>query len=112
MEKKRTNRIVAVTIARFATMYIEANTPEEAVKYAKRYCDEVDNDEFYDSTNEVHSWEPRTTTAEDSYADEIWVEDGRRMKYDDYIDALDMQDELEELEKLEEFNKRQQVINF
>jgi hypothetical protein len=30
MKKKRTDSIVAVTVAKYATMYIEADTPEEA----------------------------------------------------------------------------------
>lgn len=36
MENKRTDSIVAVTVAKFATMYIEANSPKEAYEYAKK----------------------------------------------------------------------------
>jgi hypothetical protein len=90
---KRTDSIVAVTVAKFATMYIEANTPEEACKYARRYCDQVDDSEFEDSNIEVHSYETYCTPADESYADEIWVENGRRMSYDEYMDELDAQDE-------------------
>ena len=42
-KKKRIDSVVAVTVAKYATMYVEAETPEEAVKYAKEHCDEVDS---------------------------------------------------------------------
>ena len=93
---KRTDSIVAVTVAKYATMYIEANTPAEAYEYAKRYCDEVDDSTFEDSSIEVDSYENYATTADESWAKEIWVEDGRRMSYDEYMDELDAQDEAEE----------------
>lgn len=92
MEKKRTNSIVAVTVAKYATMYIEAESPEEAYKYATEYCHEVSDSEFEDSDIYVDSWEAYTTEAE-KYMDEIWVEDGNTMSYDDYIDELEEQEE-------------------
>lgn len=92
---KRTDSIVAVTVAKYATMYIEANTPAEAYEYAKRYCDEVDGSAFEDSSIEVDSYESYTTIC-DYWMDKIWVEDGRTMSYIEYIDALEAQDEAEE----------------
>jgi hypothetical protein len=119
MEKKRTGNVVAVTVAKCATIYIEANTYKEAIDYAERYADEVDDRYFEDSEVEVYACEPCTTPVDESFADEIWIEDGCRMSYDEYMDALDAQDEAEELEairaqeeKLAEFKKRQQQINF
>ena len=90
MENKRTDSIVAVTVAKFATMYIEANSPEEAYEYAKRYCDEVDDMAFEDSEIEVHSYENYATESE-PYMDKIWVEDGRTMNYDEYVDEFNAQ---------------------
>ena len=95
MGKRRTDSIVAVTVAKFATMFIEADTPEEAYEYAKEYCGEVDDMDFNDSEIEVHSWESYTTEA-DEFMDKIWVEDGETMTYDEYMDELDAQDEAEE----------------
>lgn len=119
MAKKRTDSIVAVTVVKFATMHIEASTPEEAYEYARQYCDEVDDRAFEDSNIEVHSYETYATPADESWASEIWVEGGRRMTYDEYMDELDAQDEAEELEairaqeeRLAEFEKKQQQINF
>lgn len=91
MNKKRTDSIVAVTVAKYATMYIEADTPEEAYKYAKKHCHEVDDSEFEDSDVSVDSWE-NYTEAED-WMDKIWIEDGKTMSYDDYIDELEEQGE-------------------
>lgn len=119
MAKRRTDSIVAVTVVKFATMFIEADTPKEAYEYARRYCDEVDDRAFEDSNIEVHSYETCATSAYDSLASEIWVEGGRRMAYDEYMDELEAQDEAEELEairaqeeRLAEFEKKQQQINF
>lgn len=119
MEKKRTDSIVAVTVAKFATMFIEANTPEEAYEYAKRYCDEMQDTDFEDSDIEVVSYETHATPADESWAREIWIEGGYRMTYDEYMDELEAQDEAEELEairaqeeRLAEFEKKQQQINF
>lgn len=92
MTKKRTDSIVAVTVAKYATMYIEADTPEEAYKYAKEHCHEVDDSEFEDSDISVDSWENYTTEAED-WMDKIWIEDGKTMSFDDYIDELEEQEE-------------------
>lgn len=91
MKKKRTNSIVAVTVAQYATMYVEADSPEEAVKYAKEHCDEVPFDAFEDSDVQVDSWEDYTTEAED-WMDEIWVEDGNTLTYDEYADQLNEED--------------------
>lgn len=89
-KKKRTDNIIAVTVARYAVMYVEADTPEEALAYAKKHCDDVDDDEFFDRPVEVESC--------DTYVDEssewmkkIWVEDGKTMTYEEYVDELNEQ---------------------
>lgn len=41
---KRTDSIVTVLVAKYATMYIEADTPEDAYKYAKKHCHKVYRD--------------------------------------------------------------------
>lgn len=87
-EKKRSNSIVAVTVKKTATMYVEADSPDEAMKYAKKHCWKVDPYDFEDSEVEVDSWEAYTTEVED-WMDWIWVEDGKTMSADDYLDELE-----------------------
>ena len=88
MKKKRTNSIVAVTVAKYATMFVEADTPEEAMSYAKEYCDNVPDDAFDDSGVYVDSCEAYTTEVED-WMDEIWVEGGETMNRDEYLEEIE-----------------------
>lgn len=88
VKKKRSNSIVAVTVKKTATMYVEADSPIEAMKYAEEHCWKVDPYDFEDSEVEVDSWEAYTTEVED-WMDWIWVEDGKTMSADDYIDELE-----------------------
>lgn len=90
---KRTDNIVAVTIVKRATMYIEADTPEEACRYAEKHCHCIDDFDF--ESNEVDSYESYATESE-YWMDKIWVEDGRTVSYDEYVDELNAQDEAEE----------------
>ena len=90
--KKRTDSIVAVTVAKRVTMYIEADTPEEAYKYAKEHCCEVDDWDFEDSDIEVDSYENYATEAE-YWMDKIWIEDGKTLSFDEYVDQLEAQEE-------------------
>ena len=87
-DKKRTDNIYAVTVAKYATMFIEADSAKDAVKYAKKYCDNVDDYDFDDSPIEVDSWETGASQAED-YMEKIWIEDGETISYDEYIDMLE-----------------------
>lgn len=85
---KRSNSIVAVTIAQFATMYVEASSPEEAVKIAQEHMEEYITDEdFEDSDIYVHSYETYTTPCED-WMDKIWA-DGKVKSHDEYMDELE-----------------------
>lgn len=96
-KKKRSDNIVAVTVARYAVMYIEADTPEEAVKYAKKHCDDVDDDDFFDGSVEIDSYETYVDEARD-WMKKIWVEDGNTLTYDEYLDELEEQEEDDELQ--------------
>ena len=89
---KRIDNIIAVTVAKYATMYIEAETEDEAIQYAKKYCEEVDESEFWNSDTQVDSWETGAYQAED-FMDKIWVEGGETMTYDEYMDELEEEDE-------------------
>ena len=91
---KRTNSIVAVTIATYATVYVEAETPQEAAEIVKNNIDEIYDampteidDQFEESEIEVDSYESYTTEAED-YMDYIWA-DGEAMDYDEYMEELE-----------------------
>ena len=95
---KRTNSIVAVTIAKYATVYVEADSPEEAMNYVDENKDEIYgelmselDDQFEDSCIEVHSCEAYTTEVED-WMDYIWA-DGEAISYDEYMEELEEQEE-------------------
>ena len=95
---KRTNNIVGVTIARFANVYVEADTPEDAMKYVQENLDNIYgelmselDEQFEDSTIEVHSCDAYTSDAED-YMDFIWA-DGEALTYDEYMDELNEEEE-------------------
>ena len=88
METKRTDNIYVVTVAKYTSMYIEANSPEEAVKYAKKHCDDLPDSAFDDSSIEVDSYEDTPWEAQE-WMDEIWIEDGQTLSYDDYIASLE-----------------------
>ena len=95
---KRTNSIVAVTIAKYATVYVEADTPKEAAEIVKNNIDDIYDemfdkidDDFDESEIEVDSYEAYTKDCED-YMDEIWA-DGKSMSYDEYMDELEEQEE-------------------
>lgn len=95
---KRTDSIVAVTLARYATVYVEADTPEEAVEIVKNNLDEIYDampsdidDQFEESDMEVDSYETYTTEAED-YMDHIWA-NGEALTYDEYMEELEEEGE-------------------
>lgn len=91
---KRKNSIVAVTIAKYATVYVEADTPQEAAEIVKNNLDDIYDematdidDQFEESDIEVDSYESYTTDCED-YMGNIWTPEGA-MSHDEYMDALD-----------------------
>ncbi len=95
---KRTNSIVAVTNAKYATVYVEADSPQEAAEIVKDNLDEIYDgmiceldDQFDESDIQVDSYESYTTECED-YMNEIWV-DGESKTYDEYMEELEMQED-------------------
>ena len=95
---KRTNSIVAVTVAKYATVYVEAESPEEAMKTVRENLDNIYgelmselDDQFEESCMEVHSCDAYTTDAED-YMEYIWA-DGEPLTYDEYMNELEEQEE-------------------
>ena len=95
---KRTNSIVAVTIAKYATVYVEADSPQEAAEIVKNNIDEIYDampteieDQFEESEIEVDSYESYTTEAED-YMDYIWADDEAK-DYDEYMDELEEEED-------------------
>ena len=91
---KRTDSIVAVTIARYATVYVEADSPEEAADIVRNNLDEIYDamptdidDQFEESEFELDSYETYTTQAED-YMKKIWA-DGKAKTFDEYMDELE-----------------------
>ena len=95
---KRTNKIFPVTIARFANVYVEAESSKEAMKIVSENLDDIYDelmsdidDQFDDSCQEVHSADAYPSEAED-YMDYIWA-DGNALTYDEYIEELDEDDE-------------------
>ncbi len=91
---KRTNSIFPVTIAKFANVYVEANSPKEAMDIVRENLTEIYNeltwdidDQFDDSDMEVHSCDSYPEEADD-YMKYIWA-DGEAISYDDYIEELE-----------------------
>ena len=90
MKKPLTNRIYGVTLKRCAYIYVEAESPQEAMKIAEHWTDEVDDEEFEGSEVGVDSCE--------SYADDadpdmgtIYTAD-EAIDVDDYIERYESQD--------------------
>ncbi len=74
---KRTNKIYNVRVATYASMAVEAESPEEAMKLAERYKDEyLTEEDFEDSEISVHSCETYSSTIDYFEGDEnIFCED-------------------------------------
>ena len=95
---KRTNSIVAVTIAKYATVYVEADSPQEAAEIVRNNLDDIYDampseldDQFEESDIEVDSYEAYTSEAED-YMEHIWA-DGDALTYDEYVEELEEEEE-------------------
>lgn len=91
MKKPLTNKIYGVTLAKYANIYVEAESPEEAMEIAGRWRDEVDDEEFEDSEVGVDSCESYYHDANSHYMDTIYTQD-EAMDVDDYIDRYEAQD--------------------
>ena len=96
--KKRTNSIFSVTIAKFANVYVEAESPEEAMKFVSKNKDNIygelmseTDDQFDDSDIDVHSCDAYAGKCDD-YMDYIWA-DGEVLTHDEYMDELEEQED-------------------
>lgn len=90
MKKPLTNNIYSVTLARYANIYVEADSPEEAMEIAKNWTDEVDDEDFEDSDVEVDSCDTYPDEADANYMETIYRAD-EAIKVDDYIERYESQ---------------------
>lgn len=91
MKKPLTNNIYCVTVKRCAGIFIEADSPQEAMKIAKKWTDEVDDAEFEDSEVEVDCCDANPDEADKAYMETIYTKD-EAMDVDEYIDRYEAQD--------------------
>jgi hypothetical protein len=91
MKKPLTNNIYCVTLKKVANIYVDADSPEEAMKIASRWTDSVDDDEFEDSEVEVDCCDSYPDEATDSYMETIYTQD-EALEVDEYIERYEAQD--------------------
>ena len=91
MKKPLTNNIFCVTLAKYANIYVEAESPEEAMEIAKGWTNEVDDEDFEDSNVEVDSCDAYPDEADEAYMETIYTQD-EAMDVDEYIDRYEAQD--------------------
>ena len=91
MKKPLTNNIYCVTLAKYANIYVEAESPEEAMKIAEGWKDEVDDMDFEDSDVEVDSCDSYADEADADYMETIYTKD-EAIDVDEYIDRYEAQD--------------------
>lgn len=90
MKKPLTNEIYAVTVTRSAVIYVEAESPKEAMEIAKKWTDKVDDAKFEDSDINVDSCETFADEADSDYMNTIYTAD-EAIGADDYIDRYETQ---------------------
>jgi hypothetical protein len=90
MKKPLTNNIYGVTLKRCAYIYVEAESPEEAMKIAEKWTDEVDDRDFEDSDVEVDCCDSYPDEADADYMDTIFTQD-EAIDVDEYIDRYESQ---------------------
>ena len=91
MKKPLTNNIYCVTLAKYTNIYVEAESPEEAMKIAEHWTDDVDDEEFEDSEVGVDSCETYCHNVNSDYMETIYTQD-EAMDVDDYIERYESQD--------------------
>ena len=91
MKKPLTNNIYCVTLKKVANIYVDADSPEEAMKIANLWTDSVDDDEFEDSEVEVDCCDSYPDEADANYMETIYRAD-EAIKVDDYIERYESQD--------------------
>jgi hypothetical protein len=98
MKKPLTNNIYGVTLKRCAYIYVEAESPEEAMQLAEKWKDSIDNDDdFEDSDVEVDCCDSYPDEADANYMDTIYTQD-EAIDVEEYIDRYESQEPQEELE--------------
>ena len=97
MKKPLTNQVYCVSLKRIANIYVEAESPEEAMKIAGRWTDELDDEEFEDSEVEVDCCDAYPDEADSAYMETIYTQD-EAIDVDEYIDRYESQEPQEELE--------------
>lgn len=97
MKKPLTNNIYGVSLKRIANIYVEAESPEEAMKIAEKWTDAVDDRDFEDSDVEVDCCDSYPDEADANYMDTIYTKD-ESIDVDEYIDRYESQEPQEELE--------------
>lgn len=92
MKKPLTNNIYCVTLKRFACIYVEADSSEEAMQLAEKWKDSIDNDDdFEDSDVEVDCCDANPDEADKAYMETIYTKD-EAIDVDEYIDRYEAQD--------------------
>ena len=94
MKRTLTNNIYCVTLKRCACIYVEAESPKEAMKIAENWKDDIDDGEFEDSDVEVDSCESHPDKADSDYMDTIYTKN-EAFDADDYIEQYEEQKDLE-----------------
>lgn len=74
-----------------AGIYIEAESPKEAMEIAKKWKDKVDDAEFEDSDVEVDCCDAYPKETEALYMETIYTKD-EAIDVDDYIERYESQD--------------------
>lgn len=80
-----------MTLARYANIYVEADSPEEAMEIAKGWTNEVDDEDFEDSDVEVDCCDANPDEADEAYMETIYTQD-EAIDVDEYIDRYEAQD--------------------
>jgi hypothetical protein len=97
MKKPLTNNIYSVTVKRCAYIYVEAESPEEAMEIAENWTNELDERDFDDSDVEVDSCDSYPDEADADYMGTIYTSN-EAIDVDEYIDRYESQEPQDELE--------------
>lgn len=94
---KRTNELYCVQIVRSAFVYVEADSPRDAMDIAGEVaCGELDDEDYWNSDEEVASVETYSHEIDDLDEDDrIFTREGE-ISYDDYADQVEEEEGGEE----------------
>ena len=91
MKKPLMNKIYYVTLKRCAGIYVDADSPEDAMRIAEKWKDDIDDDEFDDADVEVDSCDCYPDEADSDCMDTILTSD-EAIDVEEYIDRYEDQD--------------------